>query len=741
MKRTRKLILALVVVMSLLMAMAVAIIPASAANMKGGETLYLKAGTNWKKDGARFAVYFFNNSTNKNTWASMTRIGTSDYYEVTVPNGDWANLIFCRMNPSTTENNWDNRWNQTANLTYSSTKNLFTVSNSTWDGATTTWSKWSSSNCTGVGGHKYGEYTFNEDATCLENGTKVASCVRCGASSGNVTAENTAKGHTFDTVVEAKTPGCSSDGNDAYKKCTVCNLYFAGNADTNATNGTETNEGFLHPSTGEHGYTYECDKVCVDCGLVTNPDASHKIEHVEAKTPTCTDDGNIEHWLCTYCGSCWTDAACTQVTNSKNVIISATGHSHEAVVTEPTCIEAGYITYTCACGDSYIEAGAAATGHTFVDEKCACGQNQYIIVYFQNNWLWTNVSIYAFNEGGFIGEAWPGAKATFVKNDGTYDIYSAKVPYNATGIIFNGVKNDGSGNSDQTPDITSNITNCVMFYMHYDSKEGTQARIADKGIHTYVDGKCSACGHEAETFEEAITGTGTVKVPVGGATVAQLTVQPGLVIDLNGQVLKATSLVTFAADAIIDSSAKWENGEFVEPTGLLIIPKFKIAIPTLGLYMPIWNTVNGVSGYQFVEMEDQQKVVDTVKGDDSFNVVFRPSIGDTEFNNKIFGDVENNGLEFVINVYNGTLVDGEFVADPEGTPISGKLDPATVATAYEDNAVKAVNVKFTGADFTDGNCYSIELFIRIKTLDDNGTETYINAYYTILAVVGASGEI
>ena len=50
-------------------------------------------------------------------------------------------------------------------------------------------------------------------------------------------------------------------------------------------------------------------------------------------------------------------------------------HSYEAVVTEPTCTEAGYTTYTCECGDSYIADETAALGHDYVDGSCIrCGE-------------------------------------------------------------------------------------------------------------------------------------------------------------------------------------------------------------------------------------------------------------------------------------------------------------------------------------------------------------------------------
>ena len=68
-------------------------------------------------------------------------------------------------------------------------------------------------------------------------------------------------------------------------------------------------------------------------------------------------------------------------------------HNHEAVVTAPTCTEQGYTTYTCACGDSYIDNHVDATGHAFSDwavtkeatvdaegemaRVCSCGEKEY----------------------------------------------------------------------------------------------------------------------------------------------------------------------------------------------------------------------------------------------------------------------------------------------------------------------------------------------------------------------------
>ncbi len=45
-------------------------------------------------------------------------------------------------------------------------------------------------------------------------------------------------------------------------------------------------------------------------------------------------------------------------------------HSYEAVVTAPTCTEAGFTTYTCSCGDSYVADETAALGHDWKGTGC-----------------------------------------------------------------------------------------------------------------------------------------------------------------------------------------------------------------------------------------------------------------------------------------------------------------------------------------------------------------------------------
>lgn len=98
--------------------------------------VYLYPGDAWPSDGAWFAAYFFGNG---DTWRTMELVdGSSDIYEVVVPEG-YTSVIFCRMNPASKECNWDNKWNQTNDLTIPTDgKNYFIITNP-WDPTTGYW--------------------------------------------------------------------------------------------------------------------------------------------------------------------------------------------------------------------------------------------------------------------------------------------------------------------------------------------------------------------------------------------------------------------------------------------------------------------------------------------------------------------------------------------------------------------------------------------------------------------------
>lgn len=60
-------------------------------------------------------------------------------YMVQIPAGDYDSVIFVRMNPASSVNDWGNKWNQTGDLKVAD-GNWFALPSDSWDGATTTWS-------------------------------------------------------------------------------------------------------------------------------------------------------------------------------------------------------------------------------------------------------------------------------------------------------------------------------------------------------------------------------------------------------------------------------------------------------------------------------------------------------------------------------------------------------------------------------------------------------------------------
>ena len=95
---------------------------------------------------------------------------------------------------------------------------------------------------------------------------------------------------------------------------------------------------------------------------VVSGDGEHVHNHIsDATAPTCTEAGYTTYTCA--CGDTYTEPG-----------EAATGHSHASTVTDPTCTEDGYTTFTCSCGDSYTEPGEAASGHNYVEGTCTkCG--------------------------------------------------------------------------------------------------------------------------------------------------------------------------------------------------------------------------------------------------------------------------------------------------------------------------------------------------------------------------------
>ncbi|MBQ3215769.1 MAG: hypothetical protein IJB11_06610, partial [Oscillospiraceae bacterium] len=123
----------------LVLCMVLSMIPL-AAFAAAPSKLYLKPNSEWLVDSARFAAYFYGDSGD--TWVSMTDADGDGYYEASVPSG-FSSVIFCRMNPASSANTWDSKWNQTGDLSIPTDgTNCWTLNSGDWNGGGS-WSTYS----------------------------------------------------------------------------------------------------------------------------------------------------------------------------------------------------------------------------------------------------------------------------------------------------------------------------------------------------------------------------------------------------------------------------------------------------------------------------------------------------------------------------------------------------------------------------------------------------------------------
>ena len=110
---------------SLILVMGVTQIGAANITSDGTARLYFNMSTiSWwvANSGNGNFGYFFNNSTGKNAWSAHSVKYDGNTYYVVIPKGTWAGVILTRNNTSTSPS-WDNKWNQTGDITLSNTSN------------------------------------------------------------------------------------------------------------------------------------------------------------------------------------------------------------------------------------------------------------------------------------------------------------------------------------------------------------------------------------------------------------------------------------------------------------------------------------------------------------------------------------------------------------------------------------------------------------------------------------------
>ena len=111
------------------------VLPAMAEDIPAGKKLYFDV-EKINHGNERYAAYFFDN--NGNEWVSMTQT-LGSIYEVASPAG-YDKVIFCRMNGADLTNGWDQKWDQTDDLGYDGTNNLFISSKAEYGKIQGSWS-------------------------------------------------------------------------------------------------------------------------------------------------------------------------------------------------------------------------------------------------------------------------------------------------------------------------------------------------------------------------------------------------------------------------------------------------------------------------------------------------------------------------------------------------------------------------------------------------------------------------
>ena len=114
------------------------------SNAWGVDRIYLKLKTWSTSDGGRYAARFYNDN-DKEYWQNMYETSISNVLACDLPTDSitYNKVIFVRLNPSGTDssnggNNWNNKWNQSGDITFQ--KNKLCTANSNWDSWGGNWS-------------------------------------------------------------------------------------------------------------------------------------------------------------------------------------------------------------------------------------------------------------------------------------------------------------------------------------------------------------------------------------------------------------------------------------------------------------------------------------------------------------------------------------------------------------------------------------------------------------------------
>lgn len=322
-------------------------------------SITLKPSDDWKKDGARFAVYYFKEANSKKAegWVSLSDANNDGYFDGIVPAG--YTYIFCRMNGSDTNNDWGNKWNQTGNLSYTSGTNCYCN--------ITDWNAGSFINT----------HTEGTAATC----TTAQTCTVCGetiqAALGHNYTEKIEDTDHLKESTDCQTSNiywydCSRCTQNAKNDANATNKYFSGetkgshNVDPEKWVKTDTQhyhactvDGCDHTEDADShsGGTATCTEQA-NCSVCSQPYGSVNASN-HNYTGTVTYSWNGDYTVCTATQECSYDNSHTRTATSTKV--------EQTNYTAPTCNAVGSATYVPTFADTWCTGDKTKTVELAID--------------------------------------------------------------------------------------------------------------------------------------------------------------------------------------------------------------------------------------------------------------------------------------------------------------------------------------------------------------------------------------